>query len=158
MLKQGDYEMWRLRIEQYFQVQDYALWDVIESENSFVPVTQTTTADEGNITTTISSLVTAEEKIKKKNDVKARSMLLMALTNEHLMTLISTETRFGSNEATKKTQKTLLKQTLCLTGSPSQPSFLLEKCWIASWAPLEVVGMDVGYYPRDLKGFAGEKA
>nr|GEW69513.1 ribonuclease H-like domain-containing protein [Tanacetum cinerariifolium] len=32
--KQGDYEMWKLRIEQYFQVQDYALWDVIENGNS----------------------------------------------------------------------------------------------------------------------------
>nr|GEY09973.1 hypothetical protein [Tanacetum cinerariifolium] len=73
----GDYKMWRLRIEQYFQVQDYALWDVIESENSFVIVTQTTIAEGGAITTTISSPVTAEEKIKKKNDVKARSMLLM---------------------------------------------------------------------------------
>nr|GEU30601.1 reverse transcriptase domain, reverse transcriptase zinc-binding domain protein [Tanacetum cinerariifolium] len=31
----GDYEMWKLRIEQYFQVQDYALWDVIENGNSF---------------------------------------------------------------------------------------------------------------------------
>ncbi|GKG56781.1 hypothetical protein Tco_0582132, partial [Tanacetum coccineum] len=29
------YDMWRLRIEQYFQVQDYALWDVIENGNSF---------------------------------------------------------------------------------------------------------------------------
>ncbi|GJY42731.1 putative ribonuclease H-like domain-containing protein [Tanacetum coccineum] len=27
LLKQGDYEMWKLRIEQYFQVQDYALWN-----------------------------------------------------------------------------------------------------------------------------------
>nr|GEU87208.1 hypothetical protein [Tanacetum cinerariifolium] len=36
--------------------------------------------------TTISSLVTAEENIKRNNDVKARSMLLMALPNEHLMT------------------------------------------------------------------------
>nr|GEU34181.1 ribonuclease H-like domain-containing protein [Tanacetum cinerariifolium] len=64
--------------------------------------------------------VTTEEKAQKKNDVKARSMLLMALSNEHLMTfnrykdaksLFSTiETRFGGNEATKKTQKTLLKQ------------------------------------------------
>nr|GEU60603.1 ribonuclease H-like domain-containing protein [Tanacetum cinerariifolium] len=52
-----------------------------------MPVTQTTTTTEGSaITTTISSPVTAEEKIKKKNDVKARSMLLMALPNEHLMT------------------------------------------------------------------------
>nr|GEW54843.1 ribonuclease H-like domain-containing protein [Tanacetum cinerariifolium] len=47
-------------------------------------------------------------------------MLLMALPNEHVMrfnqykdakTLFATiETRFGGNEATKKTQKTLLKQ------------------------------------------------
>nr|GEU41935.1 hypothetical protein [Tanacetum cinerariifolium] len=70
MLKQGDYEIWRLRIEQYFQVQDYALWDVIENGNSIVPVTQTTTAEGGAITTTISSPITTEEKIKKKNDVK----------------------------------------------------------------------------------------
>ncbi|GJT87955.1 hypothetical protein Tco_1069672 [Tanacetum coccineum] len=64
--------------------------------------------------------VTTEEKVQKKNDVKARSMLLMALPNEHLMifnqykdakTLFAAiQTRFGGNEATKKTQKTLLKQ------------------------------------------------
>nr|GEU70365.1 putative ribonuclease H-like domain-containing protein [Tanacetum cinerariifolium] len=120
MLKQGNYEMWRLRIEQYFQFQDYALWDVIENKNSFVPVTQTTTTEGGAITTTISSPVTTEEKIKKKNDVKTRSMLLMTLPNEHMMTFnqykdakslfAAIEIRFGGNEATKKTQKTLLKQ------------------------------------------------
>ncbi|GJU66905.1 putative ribonuclease H-like domain-containing protein [Tanacetum coccineum] len=42
ILKQGEYDMWRLRIEQYFQVQDYALWDVIENGNSFKPAAQTT--------------------------------------------------------------------------------------------------------------------
>nr|GFD13880.1 ribonuclease H-like domain-containing protein [Tanacetum cinerariifolium] len=92
--------------------QDYALWDVIENGNSFVPVTQTTMAEGGAITTTISSPITAEENIKKKNDVKARSMLLMTLPNEHLMTFnqykdakilfAALETRFGGNEATKK--------------------------------------------------------
>nr|GEV02721.1 hypothetical protein [Tanacetum cinerariifolium] len=92
----------------------------IKNGNSFVPVTQTTTAEGGVITTTISSHVTAEEKIKKKNDVKARSMLLMALPNEHLMTFnqfkdakslfAAIETRFGGNKATRKTRKTLLKQ------------------------------------------------
>ncbi|GJY23523.1 hypothetical protein Tco_0397181 [Tanacetum coccineum] len=35
---------------------------------------------------TIPGLVTTKEKIQKKNDTKARSMLLMALPNEHLMT------------------------------------------------------------------------
>ncbi|GJT28018.1 ribonuclease H-like domain-containing protein [Tanacetum coccineum] len=112
--------MWRLRIEQYFQVQDYSLWDVIENGNSFKLATKTTTNADGTSTTLIPGYVTTEEKVQKKNDMKARSMLLMVLPNEHLMTFnqykhvktlfAAIQTRFGGNEATKKTQKTLLKQ------------------------------------------------
>ncbi|GJR03002.1 ribonuclease H-like domain-containing protein, partial [Tanacetum coccineum] len=68
----------------------------------------------------MSTPATAEEKTKKKNDVKARGLLLMALPNEHQLTFsqypdaksmfAAIETRFGGNAATKKTQKTLLKQ------------------------------------------------
>nr|GEU98696.1 hypothetical protein [Tanacetum cinerariifolium] len=65
---------------------NYALWDVIENGKSFKLVAETTTDDAGTSTTIIPSPVTIEEKAKKKNDVKARSMLLMALLNEHLMT------------------------------------------------------------------------
>nr|GEU67173.1 ribonuclease H-like domain-containing protein [Tanacetum cinerariifolium] len=89
MLKQGNYKMWRLRIEQYFEVQDYALWDVIKN-----------------------GPVTTKEKAEKNNDVKARSMLLMALSNEHLITFNQykdAKSLFVVIE-TKKTQKTLLKQ------------------------------------------------
>ncbi|GKB32836.1 hypothetical protein Tco_0872237 [Tanacetum coccineum] len=86
LLKQGEYDMWKLRTEQYFQVQDYALWDVIENGNSFKPSAQTTTNAEGSSTTLIPGPVIADEKTQKKNDVKARSMLLMALPNEHLLT------------------------------------------------------------------------
>ncbi|GJS80841.1 ribonuclease H-like domain-containing protein [Tanacetum coccineum] len=32
MLKPGEYEIWRMRIEQYIQMIDYALWEVIENE------------------------------------------------------------------------------------------------------------------------------
>ncbi|GJU65659.1 putative ribonuclease H-like domain-containing protein [Tanacetum coccineum] len=85
ILKQDEYDMWRLRIEQYFQVQDYALWDVIDNGNSFKPTAQTTTNAEGTSTTLIPGPVTTKEKIQKKNDVKARSMLLMTLPNEHLL-------------------------------------------------------------------------
>ncbi|GJW85291.1 hypothetical protein Tco_0158436 [Tanacetum coccineum] len=112
--------MWRLRIEQYFQVQDYALWDVIENGNSFKPTAQTTTNADGTSTSLIPGLVPTEEKVQKKNHVKTRSMLLMVLPNKHLMTFnqykdaktlfAAIQTRFGGNEATKKTQKTLLKQ------------------------------------------------
>nr|GEY67929.1 hypothetical protein [Tanacetum cinerariifolium] len=72
ILKQGEYDMWRLRIEQHFQIQDYALWDVIKNGNSFIPATQTTKNADGTSTTLITGPVTTEEKVQKKNDVKAR--------------------------------------------------------------------------------------
>ncbi|GJS43075.1 ribonuclease H-like domain-containing protein [Tanacetum coccineum] len=88
-INNGEYEMWEIRIKQYFQIQDYALWEVIENGNSW-------------------------------NDVKARSLLLMALPNEHQLTFdqyvdaqsmfAAIKARFGGNEATRKTQKALLKQ------------------------------------------------
>ncbi|GKB76026.1 hypothetical protein Tco_0942921 [Tanacetum coccineum] len=63
---------------------------------------------------------TSEEKTCKKNDVKDRSLLLMALPNEHQLTFdqyvdaysmfAAIKARFRGNEATKKTQKALLKQ------------------------------------------------
>nr|GEU93952.1 hypothetical protein [Tanacetum cinerariifolium] len=119
-LKQGDYKMWKLRIEQYFQVQNYALWDVIKNGNSFKPVPRTTANADGTSNSTNHGPVTTEEKAQKKNDVKARSMLLMALPNEHLLTFSqykdsktlfeAIQARFGGNDATKKTQRTLLKQ------------------------------------------------
>ncbi|GJV35375.1 hypothetical protein Tco_1482791 [Tanacetum coccineum] len=83
---ESDMNMWRLRIEQYFHVQDYALWDVIKNGNSFKPAAQTTTNVDGTSTSLIPGPVTTEEKAQNKNDVKARSMLLMTLLNEHLMT------------------------------------------------------------------------
>ncbi|GKG01209.1 hypothetical protein Tco_0305914, partial [Tanacetum coccineum] len=36
ILKLGEYEMWDIRIKQYFQIQDYALWEVIENGDSWV--------------------------------------------------------------------------------------------------------------------------
>ncbi|GJU64108.1 hypothetical protein Tco_1245943 [Tanacetum coccineum] len=120
MLKLGEYEMWEIRIKQYFQIQDYALWEVIENGNSWVPIP--VTAPESGPSTALKMTVpsTTEEKICKKNDVKARSLLLMALPNEHQLTFnqyvdaqsmfAAIKARFGGNEATKRTQKALLKQ------------------------------------------------
>ncbi|GJV28047.1 putative ribonuclease H-like domain-containing protein [Tanacetum coccineum] len=91
----------------------------LENGNSWVSAPQTT-QENGTSVTKMSVPVTAEEKTNKKNDVKARSLLLMALLNEHQLTFsqyndaktmfAAIETGFGGNEATKKTQKTLLKQ------------------------------------------------
>ncbi|GJW35058.1 hypothetical protein Tco_0057978, partial [Tanacetum coccineum] len=91
----------------------------------------TTNAD-GTSTTLIPSPVTTKEKVQKNNDMKARSMLLMALPNEHLMTFnqykdaktlfAAIQTRFGGNEAIKKTQKTLMKQMYENFSAPSTES------------------------------------
>ncbi|GJY28876.1 ribonuclease H-like domain-containing protein [Tanacetum coccineum] len=101
-------------------IQDYALWEVIENGNSWVPIP--VIALEYGPSTSLKMTVpsTAEEKICKKNDVKARSLLLMALPNEHQLTFnqyvdaqsmfVAIKARFGGNDATKKTQKALLKQ------------------------------------------------
>ncbi|GKE76407.1 hypothetical protein Tco_1542527, partial [Tanacetum coccineum] len=128
----GDYVMWKLKIEKYFQVRDYALWGVIENGNSFKPVARTTANTDGTSTLTIPVPVTTEEKAQKKNDLKARSMLLMALPNEHLLTFnqykdaktlfAAIHARFGGNDATKKTQKTLLKQMYENFNAPSTES------------------------------------
>nr|GEW67432.1 retrovirus-related Pol polyprotein from transposon TNT 1-94 [Tanacetum cinerariifolium] len=55
----------------------YALWDVIENGNS-IPKTQTVNNVEAVIPST-----TAEEKLQRRNKVKARSTLMMGLPNEH---------------------------------------------------------------------------
>ncbi|GJW59720.1 hypothetical protein Tco_0109055 [Tanacetum coccineum] len=84
LLKQGDYDTWRLIIESYIQLQDYALWEIIEDGNSFKLVARTTTNADGTSTSTIPGAVTAEEKIQKKIDLKARSILMMTLPNSEV--------------------------------------------------------------------------
>ncbi|GJY78417.1 hypothetical protein Tco_0484218 [Tanacetum coccineum] len=95
-------------------------------------VARTTTNADGSSTSIIPGLVTTEEKAQKKNNVKARSMLLMALPNEHQLTFSqykdaktlfeAIQARFGGNEVTKKTQKTLLKQMYENFSASSQES------------------------------------
>ncbi|GJS41111.1 ribonuclease H-like domain-containing protein [Tanacetum coccineum] len=65
-------------------------------------------------------ITTAEEKAQRRLEVKARSTLMMGIPNEHQLKfnsikdakllLEAIEKRFGGNEATKKTQRNLLKQ------------------------------------------------
>ncbi|GJY48507.1 ribonuclease H-like domain-containing protein [Tanacetum coccineum] len=96
-------------------------------------VAQITTNADGTSTSLTPGPVTIKEKVQKKNDVKERSMLLMALPNEHLMTFnqykdaktlcAAIQTRFGGNEATNKTQKTLLKQMYENFSAPSTEYF-----------------------------------
>ncbi|GJV97095.1 hypothetical protein Tco_1548672 [Tanacetum coccineum] len=114
MLKPGEYELWRMRLEQYIQIIDYSLWEVIENGNA-PPVIKIVKGVK-----TVIALTTAEEKTQRRLELKARSTLLMGIPNEHQLKfnsikdakslLQAVEKRFGRNTATKKTQRNLLKQ------------------------------------------------
>ncbi|GJW44353.1 hypothetical protein Tco_0073152 [Tanacetum coccineum] len=123
MLKPGEFEIWRMRIEQYIQMIDYALWEVIENGNS-APKTKLVEGVE-----TILPPTTVEEKAQKRLEMKARSTLMMGIPNEHQLKfnsikdakslLEAIEKRFGGNAATKKTQRNLLKQQYENFSAPS---------------------------------------
>ncbi|GJU46849.1 uncharacterized mitochondrial protein-like protein [Tanacetum coccineum] len=114
MLKPSEYEIWRMRIEQYIQMIDYALWKVIEN-GATLPKTIIL---EGVMIEM--PITTAEEKAQRRLEVKARSTLMMGIPNEHQLKfnsikdakklLEAIEKRFSGNAATKKTQRNLLKQ------------------------------------------------
>nr|GEW36892.1 putative ribonuclease H-like domain-containing protein [Tanacetum cinerariifolium] len=125
--KTGSRESTALRI-------NYAI--SFENGNSFNPVPRITANADSTSTSTISGPVTTEEKAQKKNNVKARSMLLMTLPSEHLLTFSqykdakilfeSIQEIFGGNDATKKTQKTLLKHMYENFNDPSTESSTLS--------------------------------
>nr|GEX92595.1 ribonuclease H-like domain-containing protein [Tanacetum cinerariifolium] len=66
MLKPGEYEIWRMRIKQYIQMIDYALWKVVENDAT-LPKSKVVEGVmiEMHITTT-------EEKAQRRLEVKAR--------------------------------------------------------------------------------------
>ncbi|GJT86609.1 ribonuclease H-like domain-containing protein [Tanacetum coccineum] len=114
MLKPGEFELWRMRIEQYIQMIDYALWKVIEN-GATLPKTAVVEGVEK-----VMPITSAEDKAQRRLEVKARSTLMMGIPNEHQLKfnsikdakllLEAVEKRFGGNAATKKTQRNLLKQ------------------------------------------------
>ncbi|GKC15647.1 hypothetical protein Tco_1012429 [Tanacetum coccineum] len=73
MLKPGEYELWRMRMEQYIQMLDYSLWEVIENGNA-PPITKLFECVE-----TIIAPLTAEEKAQRRLELKVRSTLLMGI-------------------------------------------------------------------------------
>nr|GEZ27691.1 hypothetical protein [Tanacetum cinerariifolium] len=121
------FEQWQFQIQQYLQHEHYALWEVIEFDDSY-KVSSTT--DPNNTTTTRNDdeksgrtvTITTEDIQRKKNDVKERTTLMLSLLDEHQMRFSKYKTAkelwaailktFGGNEAIKKRKKNLLKNDL----------------------------------------------
>ncbi|GJR24927.1 ribonuclease H-like domain-containing protein [Tanacetum coccineum] len=71
-LNPGDYDLWLLRIEQYFLMTDYSLWEVIKNGNKVIKKMVGTVEQEYEPTS-------VEEKQERRNEMKARATLMMAL-------------------------------------------------------------------------------
>nr|GEW48282.1 hypothetical protein [Tanacetum cinerariifolium] len=95
-----------MRIEQYFLMTDYSLWEVILNGDSHIP----TRVIDGVVQPVAPT--TAEQWLARKNELKARGTLLIALPNKHqskfnihkdAKTLLEAiEKQFGGNKETMK--------------------------------------------------------
>nr|GEZ62903.1 hypothetical protein [Tanacetum cinerariifolium] len=98
ILNPNEFDLWKIRIEQYFLMTDYSLWEVILNGDSPIP----TRIVEGVLQPVAPTI--AEQRL-------AHAKTLMEAIKK----------RFGGNTKTKKVQKTILKQQFeTFTGSISE--------------------------------------
>nr|GEW08711.1 retrovirus-related Pol polyprotein from transposon TNT 1-94 [Tanacetum cinerariifolium] len=113
ILNPGEYDRWLMRIEQYFLMTDYSHWEVIKNGNKVLTKPVGSSEQTYEPTTTL-------EKQDKRNEMKARGTLLMALPNKDQLKFHSyqdakllmeaIEKRYGGNKESKKVHRILLKQ------------------------------------------------
>nr|GEW15963.1 retrovirus-related Pol polyprotein from transposon TNT 1-94 [Tanacetum cinerariifolium] len=106
ILHPNEFDLWKMRIEQYFLMTDYSLWEVIINGDSSAP----TVVIDGVVRPV--TILSADQKLARRNELKARGTLLMALPDKHQLkfnshkdakTLMEAiEKRFRGNTKTKK--------------------------------------------------------
>nr|GEV55704.1 ribonuclease H-like domain-containing protein [Tanacetum cinerariifolium] len=77
ILNPNELDLWKMMIEQYFLMTNYSLWEVILNGDSLA----STRVVEGVLQ--LVAPTTAEQKLARKNELKARGTLLMALPDKH---------------------------------------------------------------------------
>ncbi|GJV87872.1 ribonuclease H-like domain-containing protein [Tanacetum coccineum] len=113
LLNPRDYDLWLMRIDQYFLMTDYSLWEVIKNGNKVLKKMVGIVEQEYEPTF-------VEEKQERRNEIKARATLLITLPNidqlkfhtyqDAKLLMEAIEKRYGGNKESKKVQRTLLKQ------------------------------------------------
>nr|GEU34709.1 putative ribonuclease H-like domain-containing protein [Tanacetum cinerariifolium] len=147
ILKNGEYILWTIKMEQYLAHTDYAMWEVILNGNSAVQMSKDEAGNEIKV-----SPVTAQQILARTRERKAKSTMLMAIPDEHLARFhgikdaktlwAAIKTRFCGNTESKKMQKNVLKQQFeifFVSNSGSRQRALLEhpqthRIWIFIFA------------------------
>nr|GEV91461.1 retrovirus-related Pol polyprotein from transposon TNT 1-94 [Tanacetum cinerariifolium] len=84
ILNLGKYDLWLIKIEQYFLMTNYSLWEVVKNGNKVLKKTV-------GISEETYEPTSAEEKLDRRNEMKARGTLLMALPNKDQLNFIHTK-------------------------------------------------------------------
>ncbi|GKD20756.1 hypothetical protein Tco_1222459, partial [Tanacetum coccineum] len=74
-----DYDLLSMRMEQYLTHTNYALWEVIMNGDALAIASASTGTE------CLIPPKTVEQKLARKNELKAKSTLLLAIPDEHLL-------------------------------------------------------------------------
>ncbi|GJZ57904.1 hypothetical protein Tco_0613398 [Tanacetum coccineum] len=117
VLKTEEYDLWSMRMEQYLTFIDHAIWEVIVNGDLVSLVASASAGTEGPIPPK-----TAEQKLARKNELKAKSTLMLAIPDEHLLKFYACKdakslweaikNRFGRNKESKKSRRPFLSRIL----------------------------------------------
>nr|GEU33112.1 ribonuclease H-like domain-containing protein [Tanacetum cinerariifolium] len=157
ILNPEEYDLWLMRIEHYFLMTDYSLWEVIKNGNKVL--TKPIGLSEQTYEPT-----TAEEKQDRRNEMKARGNLLMVLPNKDQLKFHSyqdakllmeaIEKRYVGNKESKKGE-VIQQENMNLKLLTSLPSEWKTRALIwRNKAKLETISMDDLY--NNLKKYKPE--
>ncbi|GJS20107.1 hypothetical protein Tco_0448739 [Tanacetum coccineum] len=131
-LKVGEYDVWAMKMQNYISSTDLQCWNVVMKGNHARP---TTTDSNGKIM--YRDPVSADEYLVLQRESKARSTLISALLDEQMSDFNhmidakdiwdAIKAKFGSNEESRKLQKTMLKQAFAKFKMTLEEG--LDKCY-----------------------------
>nr|GEV45818.1 ribonuclease H-like domain-containing protein [Tanacetum cinerariifolium] len=104
ILNPNEFDLWGMRIEQYFLMTDYSLWEVILNGDSSTPTSVVNGVVQAVAPTT------AKQKLAKNNELKARGTLLMALLDKHQL-------KFNIHKYAKSLMEDIEKSTKVLVSA-----------------------------------------
>nr|GEU89204.1 hypothetical protein [Tanacetum cinerariifolium] len=153
-------------MEQYLTHTNYALWEVIVNGDAPTSIASVSGGAEAALPPK-----TTKQKIAKRNELKEKSTMLLAIPDEHLLKFYGIKdaktlweeikTGFGGNKESKKIQKTILKQQyenfaalISEVAEKSPPGLNIHTLIMQNQSDLDTLSMDDLY--NNLKVYEAE--
>nr|GEU31177.1 putative ribonuclease H-like domain-containing protein [Tanacetum cinerariifolium] len=137
ILNPNEFDIWKMRIEQYFLMTDYSLWEVILNGDS-----PALTRVEGILQPV--ALTTAEQRLARKNELKAHGTLLMALLDKHQL-------KFNSHKDAKTLMEVIEKSTTEPVSAAASVSTVFAKMPVSSLPNVDSSSNAEGIFRKECR-------